>query len=92
MIRQAIATRFLGPTNHRGARVRAYAEAGSVTLAWDHRTNVETNHVAAAHTLAAKLGWNGTWQGGALPGAGYCFVLVDSPRATFTVAEKEPRA
>src|SRR4051812_45021830 len=34
---QAIQTRYLGPSNVRGSRVKAFAAAGSITLSWDHR-------------------------------------------------------
>lgn len=77
-MRQAIVTKFLGPTNNRGARVKATAEAGSVTIGWDHARNIEENHREAAQRLAEKFGWHqrATLVGGALPGGGYCFVLI----------------
>lgn len=74
---QAIQTKWFGPTNHRDSRVKASAEAGSITVHWDHALNVEDNHRAAAMALAAKLGWldhGRQWVGGGLPGAGYAFV------------------
>ena len=73
-MRQAITTKYLGPGNVRGARVKATCEAGSLTISWDHRLNIDENHTEAASALAAKLGWNGTWYGGAVKGSGYCFV------------------
>lgn len=73
-MRQAIQTKYLGPTNYRGARVKASAEAGSVTLSWDHALNVDRNHMAAAQALATKLESSGLWVGGALPGPGYAYV------------------
>jgi hypothetical protein len=73
-MRQAIVTKFHGPTNHRAARVKATADAGSVTLAWDHRLNVEDNHRAAALALASRYGWPTDMIGGGLPGSGYVFV------------------
>lgn len=83
-MRQAIATKFLGPTNFRGARIKAKAEAGSVTVAWDYALGIEANHRAAAVALALKLGWTGHWHGGGgLPGAG--FVFVNSSNSEFAV-------
>lgn len=41
---QAITTRFLGPTNFRGSRVKATADAGSVTLSWDYALGIDQNH------------------------------------------------
>lgn len=74
-MRQAIQTTYYGPTNARGSRVKAAAYAKTITVQWDHRLNVEENHKAAAEKLARLMGWEGQWQGGALPGTGYCFVV-----------------
>jgi hypothetical protein len=79
---QAIQTKYIGPSNVRGARVKAWAEAGSLTLSWDHALNVEENHAKAAQALADKFGWTGPRYGqligGALPNPsrGYAFVSV----------------
>lgn len=53
-----ITTRFIGPTNHRGARVKAsfVGRDMSVTTSWDHALGVTENHAAAAESLVAK--WN----------------------------------
>ena len=76
-MRQAIETKYLGPTNYRGARVKASAQAGSITLPWDHTKDVADNHIAAAQALAAKYGWEGCYAGGAkVDDTGYCFVRV----------------
>ncbi len=64
---QAITTKYLGPTDYRGARVKAQAQAGAVTVNWDHALNPEANHRAAAMALASKYGWTGQWVVGALP-------------------------
>lgn len=66
-MRQAIVTRYLGPTDRRGARVKATAAAGSVTVSWDHALDQAANHAAAAQALAAKFGWGGRWYAGGLP-------------------------
>lgn len=82
---QAIQTRFLGPTNHRDARVVAQCQAGRIVVAWDSSTGVEENHALAARALAIKLGWTrkyyGAMYGGGLPNeTGYAFVFVnDNP-------------
>lgn len=83
--RQAITTRYLPCTNHRPSRVVATAEAGRVTLAWDHAFNVEKNHARAAMELARRLGWEGDWIAGGLVGSGYVFVGREEP--AFTVTE-----
>lgn len=78
---QAITTRFLGPTNFRGSRVKATCQAGSLTVSWDHALDSEANHDVAARMLAEKLGWiaphYGRLVGGGLPdGRGNCYVFV----------------
>lgn len=74
---QAITTRYLGPTNHRGARVKATCQAGSITIPWDHAWNADKNHAMACAALQAKLGWREKRIGGALPdGRGYAFVVA----------------
>jgi len=78
-ISQAIETRYLGPTNYRGGRIKATAWAGSVTVPYDHALNTDGNHKAAADALIAKMGWTGTFaQGGNVKGDGYCFVNVEA--------------
>jgi len=84
---QAIATKYFGPTNKSYARVKATAQAGSVTLSWDDSLNYERNHAAAAQALATKLGWTGPWIGGGLPGAdsGMAWVFAADAKDTFSV-------
>lgn len=79
---QAIITKFLGPTNSRGSRVKATADAGSIIVSWDHRLNSDENHRAAAEALCVKMGWTGEFYGklhqGGLPGGSGCaFVFED---------------
>ena len=77
-ITQAIHTRYMGPTNTKGGRIKATAWAGSVTVPYVHALNAEDNHRAAAGALLAKLGWQGTYaQGGDAKGDGYYFVNVE---------------
>jgi hypothetical protein len=63
-MRQAIETKFLGPTNFRGSRIKASAQAGSITVSYDHALSSEENHTAAARALASKLGWSLSLIGG----------------------------
>jgi hypothetical protein len=74
-MRQAIATKFIGPTNHRGARVKAYCQAGEFTMPWDYALGVEDNHRKAATFLLDRLGWDGNYHGGAMWHiTGYVFI------------------
>lgn len=92
-MRPAIQTRYAGPTNYRGARVIARAQAGRIVVPWDHALNVEDNHLAAARAFAAKWCWAGTWHGGALvDGSGYAFVMALEPKwnSGFAIAFPTP--
>lgn len=45
----AIVTKFLGPSNTRGARVKATVTSGkSVTISWDHSLRPDENHLRVA--------------------------------------------
>lgn len=78
---QAIVTKYHGPTNYRGSRISAKAEAGRVSLPYDHALDAGDNHKKAAQALADRYGWTvekgyPALVGGALPGnAGYVFVM-----------------
>jgi len=77
---QAIVTKYLGPTNTRGALIKATAQAGAVYLSWDYALDTSANHRAAALALADKFKWSehlDLSEGGSLPaGKGECFVLT----------------
>lgn len=81
----AIQTKYFGPTNFKGSRVKAIArrrDTGafpmrelSLTDSWDHGSTAEENHARVAKLLATKLDWSGTFVGGSLDGSsGYVFV------------------
>ena len=75
-MRQAIETKYLPYTNHRGSRIKAIAQAGSVTVPWKHELSVNENHHLAAETLAKKLGWYGEWYGGGnAKGTGHVYIM-----------------
>lgn len=77
---QAIQTKYHGPTNHRGSRITARCDAGSLTLPYDYALNIEGNHIAAARELALKLSWleSGklSMHSGCLPDGTYAHVFV----------------
>lgn len=78
---QAIETKFLGPTNTKGARVKASAQAGSVTIPFDYESWVEQAHDQALRALVAKLGWWGVWaRGSKADGTGSVYVRISRPR------------
>lgn len=63
--RQAIETRYLSPTNHRGSRIVATSASGiRLVQSWDYGLGIEANHYAAAKALQAKLEWEPIKAGG----------------------------
>lgn len=78
-MRQAIVTKYLGPTNFKGSRIKASASAGSIVVNWDHDRDTDENYRAAAMALVKKFEWDKLtyktkWVGGCLPCGSYCFV------------------
>ena len=52
---QAIETKYLGPTNARGSRVKASCERGSLTVSYDDGLNSEQAHAAACVALCKQF-------------------------------------
>lgn len=52
-----VRTRYFGPTNFRGSRVKAtnVNTGASITVSWDHALDVAENHMAAALALYVRL-------------------------------------
>lgn len=86
----AIFTKYIGPSNVKGSRVKAYCMVkrvinGSVILEWDSGLSAEENHARAAKALAIKCAWFGNWyQGDA--GDEYVFVRVPAHELSLTDA------
>lgn len=83
--RQAITTKYHGPTDLTGSRVSATCEAGRVVVHWDHALDIFENHRMAMEHLTIKLNWAGRrWVGGAIK-TGYVFVdtsVIDGTEGT----------
>lgn len=79
-MRQSIATKYLGPTDARGSRVKATSSSGlSVTRPWDDALSIDENHAKAAIALCVKLTWKGRLAvGAAYKGDGNVYVFVDT--------------
>jgi hypothetical protein len=75
---QAILTKNLGPTNTKGSRIKATAQAGSIILSWDDTLNSDENHYSAALQYATRMGWlvRARLVPGCLPDGSYCHVLT----------------
>jgi len=72
----AIETRYIGPTNTRGSRYKAFTESGrSVTIHAADSLSAQENHRAAARALCDKMGWDGELlEGGSTRGYVYVFL------------------
>lgn len=80
-VRQAIVTRYAGPTDSSGSRVIASCEAKRIMVPWDHALDAQQNHAAAALQLMDRLGWS-AYSSLVMGGTkdGYVFVQVDKRR------------
>jgi len=55
---QTITTKYFGPGNRKGSRIKATSTSGlSLYRPFDHALDVDANHREAAHDLSFKLGW-----------------------------------
>lgn len=76
---QAIETKFLGPTNTKGARIKASAQSGSVIVPYEYQ-GVDEEHDQALRALVTKLEWWGVWaRGGKADNTGNVYVLISRP-------------
>lgn len=70
----AIETKYLGPTNTKGSRIKATGNGHSVTISYPYELSGEAVHRKAAQALADKMNWPGRLIGGATR-SGYVFVF-----------------
>lgn len=71
----AIFTKFIGPTNIRGNRIKAYdCNGNSVTITYDHAISRSDMHRKVAQALCDKMWWPGNLiQAGGLNGDVFVF-------------------
>jgi hypothetical protein len=74
---KAIQVKYLGCTNHKPSRWKAFAEGGlQVTFPYDHALQLEDNARCAALKLIDKMNWNVKITGaGNLPNGNYVFTI-----------------
>lgn len=73
---KAITVRYIGPTNTRGARMKADdGDGNSVTIPYDYELSREERYRSAARALCEKMNWHGRLCGGGTK-AGEVFVFV----------------
>lgn len=76
---KAIRTKYLCPTDYRGARIKASEPDGqSVTIPYPYELSGEDAHRVAAKALRDRMGWSGTLAGGYVGtrDVRYAFVFV----------------
>lgn len=77
MFKKAIITKYLGPTDFKGSRIKASCFGGNVTVGYSSELSTEQNHALAAEMLLKKMGWAYETVAGVLPSGEYCFVLTE---------------
>jgi len=79
MIYQAIQTKFFGPNNSKGDRIKVSSQAKTKWVGWDYGLGIDENHRSAALELIQELGWvgenYGSPIGGCLKDGSYVWVL-----------------
>jgi hypothetical protein len=74
---KAIVCKYIGPSNVRGSRIKAFAEGGnSVTIGYPHELSGSDVYRLAADTLCKKLKWEGELIEGGLPNGDCVFVFA----------------
>lgn len=99
--RQAITTRFIAPTDHRGQRVKVQCDAGSLIVPWDDAHNIQENHRRAVLRWCEHMERKGhpewsraTWIGGTTHDASGSMVWTDATQeieAACTLAAEAAR-
>ncbi len=77
---KAIITKYLGPTNYRGSRIKATdTDRNTITISYDAALRHDDAYAAAAIALCKKMGWTGSLIGGGTK-TGMVFVFEHSDR------------
>ena len=74
---KAIVCKYIGPSNFKGSRIKAYAEGGkSLTISYPHELSGSDVYRVAAEALCKKMNWPGELIEGGLPNGDYVFVFA----------------
>lgn len=76
---KAITTKYFGPGNVRGSRIKAFdCDGNQVTISYPYELSGEAVHLKAAEKLVEKMGWGpeGKLKGGSVKN-GYVFVFAE---------------
>lgn len=77
---RAITTKYYGPTNHRGSKIKATAfnkAGGYLYQEYDDALNLDKNHLEAAKALVKRLMWKGTYVVGYKDSGEFIWVNID---------------
>ena len=75
---KGIITKYIGPTNYRGSRIKATdTDGNSITISYDHSLNHDQAYLKAAIALCNKMKWKTNLIGGGIQN-GYVFVFANS--------------
>lgn len=72
---KAIQVRYLSATNTRGARYKAFTDAGSMTVGFDYALDHEDNALVLARAYCKKYGWSEPTGIGSIPNGDYVVTL-----------------
>ena len=75
-VMKTIETKYLGPTTHKGSRIRATDGDNSIIVSYDGMLEHEDAHWKAAEALCHKLKWSGCMVQGETKN-GYVFVFAN---------------
>lgn len=92
---QAIQTRFIGTTNTRGARIKAFSEGfpRGVTVPFEYGEGLEEAHDVAARAFIVAHKWYGTWvRGGSPDGRGNVYVCLKREHETHGLKTPHPQS
>ena len=79
-----IVCRYIGPSNFRGSRIKAFAEGNnSVTISYPHELSGSDVYRLAADALCKKMKWEGELIEGGLPNGDYVFVFAPKSSTVF---------
>jgi len=72
---KTIYTKYMGPTNFKGSRIKAYDTDGNyVTIPYPHEHNHDDAHFSAVLSLCVKMDWQGVMVSGDAPHGNMVFV------------------
>lgn len=74
---QAIQTKYIGPTNTKGSRIKAECQAKSIIVEWDYSLDIDENHTIAAKKLCELLEWDCSMCSGQLKDGSFAHVLYN---------------